>query len=576
MSDPKKGPTTSAKSGSASNPEREASQAAAYRALRDQRRASGKLPPAPRPEPGLYAGGYDPADIYGPDDLDASGFDPLRDLGLPGEPPFTRGPQPDMYRSRLWTMRQYAGFGTAAESNRRYRYLLAQGQTGLSVAFDLPTQMGRDSDDPRAKGEVGRVGVAIDSIEDMRLLLKDLPLDAISTSMTINSTAAILLCLYIAVAEEQGVSRGVLRGTIQNDILKEYIARGTYIYPPEPSLRLVSDIFAFARREVPKWNTISISGYHMREAGCDAIQEVAFTLANGIEYVKTAIESGLSVDEFAGQLSFFFNGHNYFLEEVAKFRAARKLWSSIMSERFGAKTAKALALRFHCQTAGVTLTAQQPMNNVVRVALQAMAAVLGGAQSLHTNSFDEALGLPTEEAVTIALRTQQIIAHESGVRDIVDPFAGSYAVETLTRRIEDGARDYIARIDAMGGMVHAIEQGFVQRDIQATAYAYQLDIENKRRIVVGMNDFESEGPKVPIAKIDPRVEIEQVERLQRFRAARDSAATSRTLEQLERAARTKDNLVPLVLEAVRASATVGEISNVLRNVWGEYVAPLSI
>jgi methylmalonyl-CoA mutase N-terminal domain/subunit len=548
----------------------------AYRAARERRQKSAKTPAAPRPKPGLYAGGYDPADLYGPDDLEAAGFDPLNDLGLPGEPPFTRGPQPDMYRTRLWTMRQYAGFGTAEESNRRYHYLLAQGQTGLSVAFDLPTQMGHDSDDARARGEVGRVGVAIDSIEDMRLLLKGLPLDAISTSMTINSTAAILLCLYIAVAEEQGVARAALRGTIQNDILKEYIARGTYIYPPEPSLRLVSDVFAFAGREVPKWNTISISGYHMREAGCDAIQEVAFTLANGIEYVKTAIESGLTVDDFAGQLSFFFNGHSYFLEEVAKFRAARKLWSSIMSDRFGAKTAKARALRFHCQTAGVTLTAQQPMNNVVRVALQAMAAVLGGAQSLHTNSFDEALGLPTEEAVTIALRTQQIIAHESGVRDIVDPLAGSYAVETLTRRIEDGARDYLARIDEMGGMVRAIELGFVQRDIQTTAYTYQLDIENKRRIVVGVNEFESDGPKVPIAKINPRVEAEQVARLARFRAARAPAPTARALERLEQAARTKENLVPLVLDAVRAQATVGEISNVLRSVWGEYIAPLSI
>jgi methylmalonyl-CoA mutase, N-terminal domain len=572
MNDPKKSAPNDEK-GARSE---ETSHGAAYRRARERRRETAKKPGAPRPKPGLYAAGYDPPEIYGPDDLEALDFDPLGDLGLPGEPPFTRGPQPDMYRSRLWTMRQYAGFGTAEESNRRYHYLLARGQTGLSVAFDLPTQMGRDSDDVRARGEVGRVGVAIDSIEDMRLLLKGLPLDEISTSMTINSTAAILLCLYIAVAEEQGVSRAALRGTIQNDILKEYIARGTYIYPPEPSLRLVSDVFAFAGREVPKWNTISISGYHMREAGCDAVQEVAFTLANGVEYVKTAIKSGLDVDDFAGQLSFFFNGHNYFLEEVAKFRAARKLWSSIMGERFGAKTPKARALRFHCQTAGVTLTAQQPMNNVVRVALQAMAAVLGGAQSLHTNSFDEALGLPTEEAVTIALRTQQIIAHETGVRDIVDPLAGSYAVETLTRRIEDGARDYIARIDEMGGMVRAIEQGFVQREIQATAYGYQLDIENKRRIVVGMNEFEGEGPRVPIAKIDPQVEADQCERLARFRGSRDAAATSRTLERLEQATRTKDNLVPLVLDAVRAGGTVGEISNVLRKVWGEYVAPLSI
>jgi methylmalonyl-CoA mutase N-terminal domain/subunit len=472
--------------------------AGTYRSGRERwRRALGAEIPA-RPDPGLYAGGYDPAELYGPDDLEDIAFDPVKDLGFPGEPPYTRGPLPRMYRAKPWTMRQYAGFGTADESNARYHYLLSQGQTGLSVAFDLPTQMGCDSDDPRARGEVGRVGVAIDSIDDMRRLLRGLPLASISTSMTINATAATLLCLYMAVAEEQGVSRAALRGTIQNDILKEYIARGTYIYPPEPSLRLIGDVFAFARREVPKWNTISVSGYHMREAGCDAIQEVAFTLANGIEYVRSATLRGLDVDEFAGQISFFFNGHNNFLEEVAKFRAARKLWCEIMSERFSAKTAKARALRFHCQTAGMTLTAQQPVNNVVRVALQALAAVFGGAQSLHTNSFDEALGLPTEEAVTIALRTQQIIANESGARDIVDPLAGSYAVEALTRRIEEGARTYIARIDEIGGMVLAIEQGFVQREIQATAYAYQLDIEKKRRIVVGVNDFVSDSPKVPV------------------------------------------------------------------------------
>jgi methylmalonyl-CoA mutase N-terminal domain/subunit len=548
-----------------------------YRAARERwRRSLKSSDAASRPSPGLYAGGYDPADLYGPDDLDDIDFDPARDLGFPGEPPFTRGPQPGMYRQKPWTMRQYAGFGTADESNARYHYLLAQGQTGLSVAFDLPTQMGRDSDDPRASGEVGRVGVAIDSIDDMRRLMRGLPLDAISTSMTINATAATLLCLYIAVAEENGVSRAALRGTIQNDILKEYIARGTYIYPPDPSLRLISDVFAFAGREVPKWNTISVSGYHMREAGCDAIQEVAFTLANGLEYVRAATARGLDVDEFAGQMSFFFNGHNAFLEEVAKFRAARKLWSALMLERFSAKTARARALRFHCQTAGMTLTAQQPMNNVVRVALQALAAVLGGTQSLHTNSFDEALGLPTEEAVTIALRTQQIILHESGVRDVVDPLAGSYAIETLTRRIENGARDYIARIDQMGGMVEAIEQGFVQREIQATAYTYQLDIENKRRIIVGVNEYESDSPKVPILKIDERVEKEQVERLRAFRARRDASAWSRSLERLEAAARSTDNLVPIILDAVRADATVGEISNVLRGVFGEYVPPVSI
>jgi len=551
--------------------------ARAYREARERwSRALAAARVPPRPKPGLYAGGYDPPDLYGPDDLDAVDFDPLRDLGLPGEPPYTRGTQPHMYRAKPWTMRQYAGFGTADESNARFHYLLAHGQTGLSVAFDLPTQMGRDSDSPQARGEVGRVGVAIDSIDDMRRLLRGLPLDSVSTSMTINATAAILLCLYIAVAEEQGIARTALRGTIQNDILKEYIARGTYIYPPGPSLRLVSDLFAFCQHEVAKWNTISISGYHMREAGCDAIQEVAFTLANGIEYVSTAVASGLDVDAFAGQLSFFFNGHNNFLEEVAKFRAARKVWSSIMRDRFGAKTARAKALRFHCQTAGMTLTAQQPLNNIVRVALQALAAVYGGAQSLHTNSFDEALGLPTEEAVAIALRTQQIIAHESGARDIVDPLAGSYAVESLTRGIEVGARAYIARIDEMGGMVRAIEQGFVQREIQATAYAYQVDVEQKRRVVVGVNEFVSDSPKVPILKIDPRVEADQVERVRHLRQSRDAALHARALQRLDKAAQSQDNLVPLILEAVRARATVGEISDVLRGRWGEYVPPLSI
>ncbi len=467
-----------------------------------------------RPRHGLLAAmpGQAPADaddLYDPASLSARGFDPARDLGFPGEPPFTRGVQPNMYRGRLWTMRQYAGFGTAEESNARYRYLLAQGQTGLSVAFDLPTQMGRDSDHPRALGEVGRVGVAIDSLDDMRRLLRGLPLDRISTSMTINATAATLLALYIAVAEEQGVARDAIRGTIQNDILKEYIARGTYIYPPAPSIRLISDTFAFAGEHVPSWNTISISGYHMREAGCDAIQEVAFTLADGIAYVEAAIAAGLDVDGFGAQLSFFFNGHNNLLEEIAKFRAARRMWSSIMAERFGAKTDRARALRFHCQTAGMTLQAQQPMVNVVRVALQALAAVMGGCQSLHTNSYDEALGLPTAEAVTIALRTQQVIGHESGVADFVDPLAGSYAVEALTTRIEQGAREYLRRIDAMGGMVSAIEQGYVQREIQAAAYRYQLEIEDKKRIVVGQNEFVSDAPRVDAMKIDPRIEREQ-------------------------------------------------------------------
>jgi methylmalonyl-CoA mutase N-terminal domain/subunit len=518
----------------------------------------------------------DARDLYDAATLAEIGFDPERDLGFPGEPPFTRGVQPNMYRGRLWTMRQYAGFGTAEESNQRYHYLLSQGQTGLSVAFDLPTQMGRDSDHPLAAGEVGRVGVAIDSLDDMRRLLKGLPLDTISTSMTINATAATLLSLYMAVAEEQGVPAEKLRGTIQNDILKEYIARGTYIYPPQPSIRLISDIFAFAEKHVPSWNTISISGYHMREAGCDAIQEVAFTLADGIAYVKAAIEAGLDVDGFGAQLSFFFNGHNNLLEEVAKFRAARRLWSSIMADRFGAKTERARALRFHCQTAGMTLQAQQPMVNVVRVALQALAAVMGGCQSLHTNSYDEALGLPTAEAATIALRTQQVIGYESGVADFVDPFAGSYAVEALTHRIEEGARDYLKRIDAMGGMVAAIEQGYVQREIQASAYRYQLEIEEKKRVIVGQNEFVSDAPEVEVMKIDPRIEREQVERLRAWRAAHDTPAKAESLAAIEAAAKVSLNLLPPTLAAVKAGATVGEISDVLRGVWGEHRETLTI
>lgn len=530
----------------------------------------------PRPTPGFLAGGFDPPDLYGPDDLADQGFDPAVDLGMPGEPPFTRGVQPNMYRGRFWTMRQYAGFGTAEESNERYHYLLKQGQTGLSVAFDLPTQMGIDSDSPRAAGEVGKVGVAIDSLDDMRTLLKGLPLDKISTSMTINSTASILLCMYIAVAEENGVPRQVLRGTIQNDILKEYIARGTYIFPPRPSLRLVSDIFAFCGSEVPKWNTISISGYHMREAGCDAIQEVAFTLANGLEYVKSAVAAGLNVDEFGEQLSFFFNGHNNFLEEIAKFRAARRLWSRLMTERFNATSARAKALRFHCQTAGMTLTAQQPLNNIVRVAIQALAAVAGGCQSLHTNSYDEALGLPTADSALIALRTQQIIAHESGIAEFVDALGGSYAVESLTNRIEKGASDYIARIDEMGGTVSAIEQGYIQREIQATAYQYQLDIEHKRRTVVGLNDFVSQSAAVPVLKLNPKNEQAQCERLRAYRAARNEQAWSAALAKVDQAARGSDNLVPLILEAVRAGATVGEISDCLRGVWGEFNEVLTI
>jgi methylmalonyl-CoA mutase N-terminal domain/subunit len=534
-----------------------------------------KKEPPRRRVPNLAAHA-DAAALYGPDDLDAAGFDAARDLGVPGRPPFTRGVQPNMYRGRLWTMRQYAGFGTARESNERYHYLLSQGQTGLSVAFDLPTQMGRDSDDARARGEVGRVGVAIDSIEDMRVLLRGLPLGDVSTSMTINATAAILLCLYIAVAEEQGVPRTALRGTIQNDILKEYIARGTYIYPPRPSLRLITDTFAWCAREVPKYNTISISGYHIREAGSDAAQELAFTLADGIAYVTAATQAGLDVDSFGAQLSFFFNVHNNLVEEVAKFRAARRMWGAILRDRFGAKTDRARALRFHCQTAGMTLAAQQPLVNIARVTVQTLAAVLGGCQSLHTNSFDEALGLPTSEAATIALRTQQVVAHESGVADFVDALAGSYAVESLTTRLEKLAHEYIARIDELGGMVAAIEQGYPQREIQRTAYEYQLEIERKERLIVGVNAFTQEAAPVPVMKVDPRIESEQVQRLRAMRAGRDAAAHAAALQELENAARGSENVLPYVLGAVKAYATVGEIADTLRGVWGEHVETLVI
>ncbi len=526
----------------------------------------------PRPRVPNLAGHADVAPLYGPDDL--AGFDPVRDLGVPGAPPFTRGVQPNMYRGRLWTMRQYAGFGTAAESNERYRYLLAQGQTGLSVAFDLPTQMGRDSDDERSFGEVGRVGVAIDSIDDMRTLLAGLPLEKISTSMTINSTAATLLCLYIAVAEEQGVPREKIRGTIQNDILKEYMARGTYIYPPRPSIRLITDIFEFCGKQIPSWNTISISGYHIREAGCDAAQEVAFTLADGVAYVQAAVDAGLDVDKFGAQLSFFFNVHNNLIEEVAKFRAARRMWSTIMKERFGATTDRARALRFHCQTAGMTLTAQQPLNNVVRVTVQALAAVLGGCQSLHTNSYDEALGLPTSEAVTIALRTQQIIANESGVADFVDALGGAYAIESLTDRLEKEAGKYIARIDELGGMVSAIESGYPQREIQNSAYAYQLEVERRQRLIVGVNEFVQDSVSPPVMSIDPAIEPDQIARVRAVRAKRDSARHAEALSRVEAAARGTDNLLPCILDAVKAYATVGEVANVLRRVWGEHVETL--
>lgn len=519
-------------------------------------------------EPG--GGEVDAAPLYDRAGLDATGFEPGEDLGFPGLPPFTRGVQPNMYRGRLWTMRQYAGFGTAQESNNRYRYLLEQGQTGLSVAFDLPTQMGYDSDHDLAAGEVGRVGVAIDSLGDMRTLFDQLPLGEVSTSMTINATAPTLLALYIVVAEEQGVECAALRGTIQNDILKEYIARGTYIYPPSSSLRLVRDVFAFAEEHLPRFNTISISGYHMREAGCTAVQEVAFTLANGIAYVQTAIDAGLDVDGFGRQLSFFFNGHNNLIEEVAKFRAARRLWGRIMADRFGAKTERARALRFHCQTAGATLQAQQPMVNVVRVAMQAIAAVMGGCQSLHTNSYDEALGLPTQEAVTLALRTQQVLAHESGLGDLVDPLGGSYAVETLTKEIEANAEAYIATIDDLGGMVPAIEQGYVQREIQAASYRYQLDIENSRRLIVGQNAFAGDAASVPVLKVDPALERQQIDRLKAWRSARGERACEEQLRGLRSAADGGDNLMPLIIAAVRVGATVGEISDAFRSSWGHY------
>ena len=501
--------------------------------------------------------------------------DYLEQLGFPGSFPFTRGVQPTMYRGRFWTMRQYAGYATAEESNKRYHYLLQQGQTGLSVAFDLPTQIGYDADHPMAEGEVGRVGVSISSLEDMETLFRGIPLDKVSTSMTINATAGILLAMYIAVAKKQGVEVRKLRGTIQNDILKEYIARGTYIYPPRPSMRLITDIFQFAAREVPKWNTISISGYHIREAGATAVQEVAFTLADGIAYVQAAIEAGLDVDTFGPQLSFFFNAHNNFFEEIAKFRAARRMWAHIMRDRFGARNPKAWRLRFHTQTAGSTLTAQQPENNIVRVALQALAAVLGGTQSLHTNSMDEALWLPTEKSVRIALRTQQIIAYESGVADTVDPLAGSYYVEYLTDEIQRRAEAYIAKIDEMGGALAAIEKGYIQQEIQESAYRYQQAVEQGEQIVVGVNAFqiEEEERDLEALKVDPAVEAAQRRRLADLRARRDNAKVAEILARIEQAARGDENLMPLFIEAVERYATLGEISDALRRVWGEYQPP---
>jgi methylmalonyl-CoA mutase, N-terminal domain len=502
---------------------------------------------------------------------DLEGFDPERDLGYPGTFPFTRGIQPTMYRGRLWTMRQYAGFGTAAESNRRYRYLLSHGVSGLSVAFDLPTQIGYDSDAPLAAGEVGRVGVAIDSIEDMAALFDGIPLERVSTSMTINATAIILLALYVAVAKRQGLAPKQLSGTVQNDVLKEYIARGTYIYPPAHSLRIITDIFAFCEREVPRWNTISISGYHIREAGSTAVQEVAFTFANAIAYVQAAIDAGIEVNAVGQRLSFFFNAHNSFLEEVAKFRAARRLWARLMRERFGATDPRALQLRFHTQTAGSTLSAQQPDNNIVRVAIQAMAAVLGGTQSLHTNGRDEALALPTEDAARIALRTQQIIAKESGVANTVDPFAGAYEIERQTNAIEAGVRELLARIDALGGTLAAIETGYIQRQIQESAYQAQVAVDEGTAVVVGVNRYQSEEPsRVEVFQLDPEIERQQAARVRAVRQARDRSAWRAALDAVGAAARGRDNLVPPVIAAVEAFATVGEVADTLRAVFGEY------
>ena len=514
--------------------------------------------------------------LYTPDDIAALDYE--RDLGVPGEYPFTRGVQPTMYRGRLWTMRQYAGFGTAEESNTRFRYLLDHGQTGLSVAFDLPTQMGRDSDHVLAAGEVGRVGVAIASLEDMETLLSGIPLDRVTTSMTINATGVILLCLYLAVAEKQGVPWTKVGGTIQNDVLKEYAARGTYIYPPAASLRIVTDVFAFCTEHVPSWNTISISGYHMREAGCTAAQELGFTLANGIAYVDAAVRRGLDVDQFGARLSFFFNVHNDFLEEIAKFRAARRMWAAIMRDRFGAREPRALMLRFHAQTAGSSLTAQQPDNNIVRTAVQALAAVLGGCQSLHTNAKDEALALPTEESARLALRTQQVIGHESGVTDTIDPLAGSYAIEALTTELERRAQEYLARIDAMGGAVAAIENGFMQREIHAAAYRYQQEIERKDRIIVGVNEFVSTAAEVPptLLRIDPALEGQQKARLRALRARRDAGRAAAALARVEETARSTGNLLPAILDAVRAYATLGEISDAMRRVFGEHRPSVSL
>jgi methylmalonyl-CoA mutase N-terminal domain/subunit len=511
------------------------------------------------------------ARLYTPGDLPACDY--AADLGFPGEYPYTRGVQPTMYRGRFWTMRQYAGFATAEESNRRYKYLLDQGQTGLSVAFDLPTQIGYDSDHPLSQGEVGKVGVAIDSLADMETLFDGIPLDKVSTSMTINAPAAVLLAMYIGVAEKQGVSSEALNGTIQNDILKEYSSRGTYIFPPKPSLRIITNIFEFCSRHVPKWNTISISGYHIREAGSTAVQEVAFTLANGIAYVEAAQKAGLGVDVIGPRLSFFFNAHLDFLEEVAKYRAARRLWAKIMKERFGAQDPRSLMVRFHTQTAGCSLTAQQPKNNIVRVAFQALSAVLGGTQSLHTNSMDEALALPSQEAVQIALRTQQLIAYETGVTETVDPLAGSYYIEHLTNTIEAQAAEYIRQIDELGGAASAIEKGFIQREIQESAYRYQKAVEEGERVVVGLNKFQVQEPKpTGLLRVDPVVREQQMRKLEQLKGRRDNGAVQAALSALGQAARGEENLLPLILQAVRVYATLGEVCDTLREVFGEYTA----
>jgi len=519
--------------------------------------------------------GYELEQVY--DILDQESFNYLEQLNWPGEYPYTRGIQPTMYRGRLWTMRQYAGFGSAEETNERFRYLLEQGQTGLSVAFDLPTQIGYDSDHPLARGEVGKVGVAIDTLADMEILMDKIPLDKVSTSMTINSPAAVLLAMYMAVAEKQGIGMDKINGTIQNDILKEYVARGTYIFPPRESMRIIVDIFAYAGKAIPSWNTISISGYHIREAGSTAVQEVAFTLSNAIAYVEAAVQAGLEVDQFAPRLSFFFNAHSNFFEEIAKFRAARRIWARIMKERFGAKNPRSLMLRFHTQTAGSTLTAQQPDVNLMRVAFQALSAVLGGTQSLHTNSRDEALALPSEHSVLLALRTQQVIGYEIGVTDTVDPLGGAYFIEKITDQVEAEVLSYIERIDDLGGAVEAIEKGFIQKEIQASAYSYQKEVESEERIVVGVNQFTVSGEQpIDLLKMDPATSQRQIERLKEVKLSRNQGKVAETLQELRKAAQGSDNLMPPILEAVKAYASLGEICGVLRDVFGEYQQQITI